>query len=73
MSKKRGPEMKNVYMYVSLIALCFSLWFGGLAYVSLLDENMDQVYINIGFCALFLSAMVFSLDLKDRKKQRNRE
>ncbi|MFC0164281.1 MULTISPECIES: protein YpmT [Bacillus] len=60
-------------MYFSLITLLISLWFGGLAYVSMLNENMDQVYLNIGFCALFLSAMVFTLDLKDRKKQRKRD
>ncbi|ALC81337.1 protein YpmT [Bacillus gobiensis] len=65
--------MKNVYLYFSLITLLISLWFGGLAYVSMLNENMDQVYLNIGFCALFLSAMVFTLDLKDRKKQRKRD
>ncbi|MGG3643033.1 protein YpmT [Bacillus gobiensis] len=65
--------MKNVYLYFSLMTLLISLWFGGLAYVSMLNENMDQVYLNIGFCALFLSAMVFTLDLKDRKKQRKRD
>lgn len=65
--------MKKVYLYFSLITLLISLWFGGLAYISLMEENMDQVYLNIGFCALFLSVMVFALDLKDRKKQRKRD
>ncbi|TWM25586.1 hypothetical protein CHCC15087_3477 [Bacillus licheniformis] len=48
--------------------MLFSLYFGGLAAFSFVDENMDKMYLNIGYCALFLSIMIFTLDVKKHKK-----
>ncbi|MCY9401390.1 protein YpmT, partial [Bacillus haynesii] len=53
--------MERIYTYFSLLSMLFSLYFGGLAAFSFVDENMDKMYLNIGYCALFLSIMIFTL------------
>lgn len=65
--------MKRVYQYFSLLSFTFSLYFGWLAYHHLAAEDMDQMYLNISYCALFLSVMVFTFGMRDRKKPINRE
>jgi len=64
----RGEHMERIYTYFSLLSMLFSLYFGGLAAFSFVDENMDKMYLNIGYCALFLSIMIFTLDAKKHKK-----
>ncbi|EIM11866.1 protein YpmT [Bacillus atrophaeus] len=60
--------MKRIYQYCSLLACVFSFYFGWLAYLHLAREDIDQMYLNIAYCALFLSVTGFSFDVKDRKK-----
>ncbi|ADM38165.1 protein YpmT [Bacillus spizizenii ATCC 6633 = JCM 2499] len=60
--------MKRIYQYFSLLSFTFSLYFGWLAYHHLAAEDMDQMYLNISYCALFLSVMVFTFGMRDRKK-----
>ncbi|KAA6451766.1 protein YpmT [Bacillus swezeyi] len=60
--------MERIYGYFSLLSLLFSLYFGSLAAFSFFDENMDKLYLNVGYCALFLSIMIFILDVKKHKK-----
>lgn len=64
----RGEHMERIYTYFSLLSMLFSLYFGGLAAFSFVDENMNKMYLNIGYCALFLSIMIFTLDAKKHKK-----
>lgn len=64
----RGEHMERIYTYFSLLSMLFSLYFGGLAAFSFVDENMDKMYLNIGYCALFLSIMILTLDAKKHKK-----
>ncbi|MGW6084804.1 protein YpmT, partial [Bacillus subtilis] len=52
--------MKRIYQYFSLLSFTFSLYFGWLAYHHLAAEDMDQMYLNVSYCALFLSVMVFT-------------
>ncbi|ASB88805.1 protein YpmT [Bacillus sonorensis] len=59
--------MERINRYFSLLSSLFSLYFAGQAALSFFDENMDKMYFNIGYCALFLSIMVFTLDVKKRK------
>ncbi|WP_456687930.1 protein YpmT [Aeribacillus sp. SP014] len=44
---------------------------GGMAYKQYLagnlDYNLDKVYINVGYCALFLSIAVYVLHLREHK------
>lgn len=60
--------MKRIYQYFSLLSFTFSLYFGWLAYHHLAAEDMDQMYLNVSYCALFLSVMVFTFGMRDRKK-----
>lgn len=55
------------------IILYIFLYFGWLAYHHLAAEDMDQMYLNISYCALFLSVMVFTFGMRDRKKPINHE
>ncbi|MFO6498809.1 MULTISPECIES: protein YpmT [Bacillus] len=60
--------MERIYGYFSFLSLLFSFYFGGLAAFSFVDEHMDKMYLNIGYCALFLSIMIFTLEMKKHKK-----
>ncbi|KKB75016.1 MULTISPECIES: protein YpmT [Bacillus] len=60
--------MERINKYFSLLASLFGLYFAALAALSFFDDDMDKMYLNIGYCALFLSIMVFTLDVKKRKK-----
>ncbi|MDA7025700.1 protein YpmT [Bacillus sp. CLL-7-23] len=59
--------MQRIYRYFSLLAFIFSLYFGGLATLSFFDENMNKMYLNIGYCALFLSIMIYTFDMKKKE------
>lgn len=63
-----GYKMKNKYTIVSMIAMLIAIIFGGIAFQQYNAENMDEVYLNIGYCTLFLSASMFSWHIKDEKQ-----
>ncbi|USK32192.1 protein YpmT [Bacillus sp. F19] len=62
--------MKDVYMLFSVAGLFISMYFGGIAYFAYVEEKTDEVFMNVSYCAIFLSAAVYSLHLKDEKKRR---
>ncbi|MBD1381588.1 protein YpmT [Metabacillus arenae] len=59
--------MKNIYIIFFAIAILISVYFAGVAYLSFIDENMDKVYLNVGYCALFLSGAIYTLHLNEQK------
>ncbi|MFC0274343.1 protein YpmT [Metabacillus herbersteinensis] len=61
--------MKNIFVTVSLLAILLALYFGGVAFQKFEEENMDEVYLNIGYCALFLSSSVYSWHLKEERQK----
>jgi putative Ca2+/H+ antiporter (TMEM165/GDT1 family) len=61
--------MKNKFVIFGFIAILFSLVFGGVAYQQLVAENMDEVYLNIGYSTLFLSVAVYLWHVKDEKQK----
>ncbi|MDQ0228878.1 protein YpmT [Metabacillus malikii] len=63
--------MKNKIVIFGFVAILISLYFGGIAYQEFISENMDQVYINIGYCTLFLSIAVYMWHIKDEKQKNN--
>jgi putative Ca2+/H+ antiporter (TMEM165/GDT1 family) len=63
--------MKNKVVLFGLVAILISLIFGGVAYQQLVAENMDEVYLNIGYSTLFLSIAVYLWHMKDEKQKNN--
>lgn len=63
--------MKNKFVIFGFISILISLFFGGVAYQELVAENMDEVYLNIGYCTLFLSIAVYMWHIKDEKQKNN--
>ncbi|NPC92740.1 protein YpmT [Bacillus sp. WMMC1349] len=62
--------MQRIYRYFSLLAFIFSLYFGGLATLSFFDENLDKMYLNIGYCALFISVMIYTLNVVENENEK---
>jgi hypothetical protein len=63
--------MKNKYVLFGIVAILISLIFGGVAYQQLVAENMDEVYLNIGYSTLFLSIAFYLWHMKDEKQKNN--
>jgi putative Ca2+/H+ antiporter (TMEM165/GDT1 family) len=61
--------MKNKFVIFGILAILISLVFGGVAYQQLVAENMDEVYLNIGYSTLFLSIAVYLWHVKDEKQK----
>lgn len=61
--------MKNKFVIFGILAILISLVFGGVAYQQLVAENMDEVYLNIGYSTLFLSVAVYLWHVKDEKQK----
>ncbi|QNG61570.1 MULTISPECIES: protein YpmT [Bacillaceae] len=64
--------MKNGFFLFSIIGLFISLYFGGIAYLAYVDEKMDEVFLNVSYSTIFLSAAIYSLHLKDEKSSRQK-
>ncbi|MDA1475374.1 protein YpmT [Bacillus changyiensis] len=62
--------MQRIYRYFSLLAFLFSLYFGGSATLSFFAENLAKMYLNIGYCALFISVMIYTLHVVENEKNR---
>ncbi|AOZ90332.1 hypothetical protein BK049_17400 [Bacillus xiamenensis] len=60
--------MKRVYQYFSLLSLLFAAYFGITAATDLKAENIDQFYLNIAYCALFLGIMILAFDFQKQEK-----
>jgi putative Ca2+/H+ antiporter (TMEM165/GDT1 family) len=63
--------MKDKFVIFGIVAILISLIFGGVAYQQLVEENMDEVYLNIGYSTLFLSLAVYLWHVKDEKQKNN--
>ncbi|KKI88683.1 hypothetical protein WQ54_29660 [Bacillus sp. SA1-12] len=63
--------MKNKFVLFGIVAILISIIFGGFAYQHFVAENMDEVYLNIGYCTLFLSIAVYLWHMKDEKQKNN--
>lgn len=63
--------LKKIYSIASIVMFLLAVYFGGMAYKQYLggnlDYNLDKVYINVGYCALFLSVAVYTLHLREQK------
>ncbi len=63
--------LKKIYLIASIVMFLLAVYFGGMAYKQYLtgnlDYNLDKVYINVGYCALFLSIAVYVLHLREHK------
>ncbi|MDM5298440.1 protein YpmT [Bacillus pumilus] len=60
--------MKRVYQYFSLLSLLFAAYFGITAAIDLKAGNMDQLYLNIAYCALFLGTMILAFEFQKQEK-----
>lgn len=60
--------MKRVYQYFSLLSLLFAAYFGMTVASHLKAENIDQFYLNIAYCALFLGTMILAFDFQKQEK-----
>ncbi|MEI4788801.1 protein YpmT [Bacillus sp. FJAT-53060] len=60
--------MKRVYQYFSLLSLLFAVYFGMTAATDLKAENINQFYLNIAYCALFLATMILAFDFQKQEK-----
>lgn len=60
--------MKRVYQYFSLLSFLFAAYFGITAASALKAENIDQFYLNIAYCALFLGTMILAFDFQKQEK-----
>ncbi|MFJ5963099.1 protein YpmT [Bacillus sp. NPDC093026] len=60
--------MKRVYQYFSLLSLLFAAYFGITAAIELKAGNIDQFYLNIAYCALFLGFMILAFDFQKHEK-----
>ncbi|MGE6629703.1 protein YpmT [Bacillus sp. NPDC077027] len=60
--------MKRIYQYFSLLSFIFATYFGILAANDLKAGNIDQLYLNISYCALFLSLMILAFDFQKQEK-----
>ena len=61
--------MKNKLVIFGAAAIFLALIFGGVAYQQFAAENMEKVYLNIGYCTLFLSIAVYLWHVKDEKQK----
>ncbi|MDQ0162777.1 protein YpmT [Bacillus alveayuensis] len=66
--------MNKIFITASIITFLIAIYFAGIAYKIYLGGDLaydlDEIYMNIGYCALFLSIGVYSLHLRDQKKQK---
>jgi len=63
--------MKKALIFASLITFFIAIYFAGTAYKLYLGGDIydfDKIYLNIGYCSLFLSIAVYALHLKESKK-----
>ncbi|MGM7722031.1 protein YpmT [uncultured Metabacillus sp.] len=63
--------MKNKFVLFGMVAILISIIFGGFAYQQFVAENMDEVYLNIGYSTLFLSIAIYLWHMKDEKQKNN--
>ena len=63
--------MKNKFVLFGVVSILVSMFFGGIAYQQLMAENMDEVYLNIGYCTLFLSIAVYLWHAKKENQKDN--
>lgn len=67
--------MKKLLIGLSVITFFIAMYFASLAYKVFtggdLAWDLDKIYMNVGYCALFLSLTVYFLHLNDQKKHRN--
>ncbi|MFS0656721.1 protein YpmT [Bacillus sp. 179-C3.3 HS] len=60
--------MKQVYQYFSLLSFLFAAYFGFNAANDLKANNMDQLYLNVSYCALFLGTMILAFEFQKQEK-----
>ncbi|UYO34178.1 protein YpmT [Bacillus zhangzhouensis] len=60
--------MKRIYQYFSLLSFLFAAYFGITAFDALKAENIDQFYLNIAYCSLFLGTMILAFDFQKQEK-----
>lgn len=63
--------MKNIFGIAIIVTTLLAIYFGGVAYAQYTDEKMDEVFLNIGYCALFLSCAVYAWHLREEKQNNN--
>jgi Uncharacterized YmpT-like len=63
--------LKNKFVIFSIISIFISLIFGGVAFQQFHAEKMDEVYLNIAYCTLFLSIAIYLWHVKDENQKNN--
>jgi hypothetical protein len=63
--------LKDKYVIFTILSIFFSFIFGGIAYQQFHAEKMDEVYLNIAYCTLFLSIAIYLWHMKDEKRKDN--
>ncbi|QGQ46579.1 protein YpmT [Metabacillus sediminilitoris] len=63
--------MKDKYVIFTVLSIFFSFIFGAIAYQQFYAEKMDEVYLNIAYCTLFLSIAIYLWHMKDEKRKDN--
>ncbi|MRX71713.1 hypothetical protein GJU40_05930 [Bacillus lacus] len=58
----------NVFSITGVIGSLLAVCFGGAAYINFTSGNMEQVFMNISYSALFLSGAFYIFHLKDEKR-----
>lgn len=61
--------MKNKFMILAVAAILVALIFGGIAWQKLVNENMDEVYLNLAYCTMCLSIAFYLWHIKDEKSK----
>lgn len=65
--------MKKVLLFASVVTFLIAIYFAGTAYKFYLGGDiydLDKIYINVGYCALFLSIAIYSLHLKESENKK---
>lgn len=67
--------MNKVFIGISALTFIVAMYFASIAYKVYvggdLAWDLDKIYLNVGYCALFLSFTVYLLHLKDQRKEKN--
>ncbi|WLR43310.1 protein YpmT [Bacillus carboniphilus] len=66
-------NIKKLFLVASLITFFIAVYFGSIAYMEFMKEDMDEVYLNVSYCALFLSFGFISLQIKENREKYHRE